>query len=116
MLEVRAVSYRNSGGRGSNGFCCDALFDTSCDSLPGYPCDNEFVFCLRNIGTAEDGTTANCPLGRYSTDVIGGDDFSFATPIDSGVPNPMTFTGNIWPVREFNVCYCSGFKVYNIIL
>ena len=37
-------------------------------------------------------------LGRYSTGEIGDDDFSLRTPIASGVPNPMTFTGSVWPV------------------
>ena len=104
MLEVRAVSYRNSGEKKSNGFCCDCCdtdMDAICDSSPGHPCDNTFVFCLRNIETAEDGNTANCPLGRFATPGdVGGDDFSFATPLDSGVPNPMIFAVNVWPVSS----------------
>ena len=102
MLEVRALSYRNTGGKKSSGFCCGAVFDTDCDSVPGgHPCHNGFVFCLRCIDAAEDENCATCPLAieRYATaGAVGDDDFSFATPLDSGVPNPMAFTGNIWPV------------------
>ena len=88
-LEVRAHSYRNSDHGESDGGCCDFW----CGQ-----CDNMFVFCLRESSTADDGNPGNCPLGRYSTGDIGDDSFSFSTPIASGVPNPMTFTGSVWPV------------------
>lgn len=92
-LEVRAFTYRNSRNRDSNGDCCDIGF-FSCGG-----CDNQFVFCLRGSSTPNDGNPNNCPLGRYRTGDIGDDSFTFSTPnLASGVPNPMTFSGSVWPV------------------
>ena len=97
-----AHSYRNPGGRDSGGYCCESYSTVLCGIID--QCDNRFVFCLRNFGTAEDGNEDNCPLGRYETPgAVGDDDFSFATPIASGVPNPMTFTGSVWPVSIYNI-------------
>ena len=92
VLEVRAHTYQNSRHRDSNNDCCDIGF-LSCGQ-----CDNQFIFCLRGASTSNDGNPNNCPLGRYSTGEIGDDDFTFSSPIASGVPNPMTFTGSVWPV------------------
>lgn len=93
VLEIRAHSYQNSGHSDSSvpGSLCDPLGDD---------CDNRFTFCLRNAGTDEDDDATNCPLGRYSSsEIVGGDDFIFgSSQIASGVPNPMTFSGNFWPV------------------
>ena len=97
VLEVRAHTYENSGHRLSNGDCCDISL------LECGECDNQFVFCLRGSSISNDGNTNNCPLGRYSTGEIGGDSFTFSTPIASGVPNPMTFNGSVWPVSH-NYC------------
>lgn len=96
MLEVRAHSYENIGDSGhgdSSGGCCD----------PGCGvCDNLFVFCLQELSTANDGDPINvCPLGRYNTvSSIEDDSFTFSSPIASGVPNPMTFNGSVWPVSH----------------
>ena len=98
-LEVRAHSYRNSDHEESDGGCCDPIF-WYCGQ-----CDNMFIFCLRGLSTANDGNPGNCPLGRYSTGDIGDDSFSFRTPIASGVPNPMTFTGSVWPVSHYRCSY-----------
>ena len=91
VLEIRAHTYRNRYHRQSNGRCCDRPF---CGQ-----CENYFRFCLRSTGTSHDDNAGNCPLGRYTTGEVGDDDFSFgSTSIASGVPNPMTFTGSVWPV------------------
>ena len=97
VLEVRAYTYRNPDSDESDGGCCDGSFFGSCLS----ECDNQFVFCLRGSSASNDGNTGNCPLGRYSTGDIGDDSFSFSTPnLASGVPNPMTFAGSVWPVSH----------------
>ena len=90
----RAFTYQNSDSTDANGDCCDfGVF--SCGG-----CDNEFDFCLRSSSTANDGNSNNCPLGRYSTGYSGDDSFTFGTAtLASGVPNPMTFSGSVWPVR-----------------
>ena len=91
VLEVRAHTYQNSRNRDSSGSPCDVVFSE---------CENQFVFCLRESSTSNDGNPNNCPLGRYSTGEIGGDSFTFSSPIANGVPNPMTFNGNEWPVSK----------------
>ena len=94
MLEVRAHTYQNSRSEDSNGDCCDRfIFCTG-------QCENQFVFCLRGSSTSNDGNRNNCPLGRYSTGEIGDDSFTFSSPITNGVPNPMTFSGSVWPVSK----------------
>ena len=95
ILEIRAYTYQNSRHRDSNNDCCDFCLFCCGD------CDNQFVFCLRGSSTSNDGDPNNCPLGRYSTGEIGDDSFIFSTPnLASGVPNPMTFAGSVWPVRN----------------
>ena len=96
VLEVRAHTYQNSGSRDRNGDCCDPVL-FSCGQ-----CDNQFIFCLRRSSVSNDGNPNNCPLGRYSTGEIGDDDFTFSSPIASGVPNPMTFNGSVWPVSWYH--------------
>ena len=98
VLEIWAHTYQNSRSRDSNDDCCDALIVCVGE------CDNQFIFCLRGTSTANDGNTNNCPLGSYCTGEIGDDSFTFSTPISNGVPNPMIFSGNIWPVRRFIKC------------
>ena len=97
MLEVQAHTYRNSDSRESSGDCCDRFF------VCVGQCDNQFIFCLRESSTPNDGNPSNCPLGSYSTGEIGGDSFTFSSPIASGVPNPMTFTGSVWPVSKVDM-------------
>ena len=104
---MKAHIYQNSRNRDSNGECCDIGFFT-CDE-----CDNQFVFCLRESSTSNDGNPDNCPLGRYSTEKIGGDSFTFGSPIANGVPNPMTFNGTEWPVSK--VCVHVATVPNNII-
>ena len=101
-LEIRATSYSNPDHTDAAGICCEiAGRRSNCD--PWYcghcECDNRFNFCLRPSGTRRDDNSGNCPLGSYSTGEIGDDSFNFgATQIASGVPNPMPFTGSVWPV------------------
>lgn len=95
-LEIRAHTYQNTGHRDSEGDCCESVISPCLSD-----CDNIFTFCLRNAGTARDDDPMNCALGRFTTvgDVPGGDDITFSSVnIAAGVPNPMTFIGNSWPV------------------
>lgn len=106
-LEIRAVSYSNSEHKDAEGICCEIGGRTSgCDPwwCPHCECDNRFNFCLRAPGTSRDDNPGNCPLGSYSTGEIGDDSFSFgSSSIASGVPNPMSFTGSVWPVSIYNL-------------
>ena len=101
QLEIRAHSYSNSPHRDAAGGCCDKGGRSNCDPWWCFycQCDNEFVFCLRNSGTAHDSNTGSCPLGTYSTGEVGDDSFNFGSnSIYSGVSNPMLFQGSVWPV------------------
>ena len=106
VLEVRAHTYTNSDHRDSNGDCCD----------PGCGgCDNLFIFCLRRSSTANDGNSNNCPLDKYTTTShIENDNFTFSSPIDSDVPNPMTFNGSVWPVSHTSKVEESGMDICKI--
>ena len=99
VLEIRAHTYQNSESRDSDGVCCESLIPPCLAD-----CDNIFNFCLRNAGMARDDDPQNCPLGRFNTvDDVGGDNIIFSSiNIATGVPNPMTFRGDIWPVSYNN--------------
>ena len=106
MLEIRAHSYQNSDHLERSGDCCDYAIFTDC----GY-CDNQFVFCLRGSSTSN-GNSNNCPLGSYSTEgYIEDDSFTFRSPSFNGVPNPMTFRGNVWPVIKLIECRKCSMKL-----
>ena len=98
-LSVRAYRYRNSRHKGSNGDCCDTVGSSNCGWCDHCECENRFKFCMREYGASRDGNEDRCPLGAYSTGVIGDDSFSFGWPqFDDDVPNPMTFSGDMWQV------------------
>ena len=103
VLEVQLFRFRNPTGRTTIGICCD--FDCS-DG-----CDNRFVFCLRpsgSVSTSED----NCPLGRYRTGVIAGNDEVFLRGVldpTQDITNPLNFTGPLWPVS----CICNNPAAHN---
>ena len=85
MLQIEAISYSTTDS------CCDIFCGT---------CDNQFDFCLRYRGTAQDGNTGNCPLGSFRSGEVYGSSFTFSRSI-AGVANPMSFTGSVWPVSEW---------------
>lgn len=105
LLEIRAHNYRNSLHRDSAGTCCEIIATSNCDPwwCSGCECDNQFHFCLREANSPQDGNGGYCPLGSYSTGTVGDDSFNFgSTSIASGVPNPMTFHGSVWPVSPYD--------------
>ncbi len=56
---------------------------------------------------------------RYETDVLvyNDDSWDFGTPIEDGVPNPMTFTGSVWPVSVLDkgtVCCMEYIQSHNL--
>lgn len=107
-LDIRARNYRNNRHKDAAGYCCEIYRRSSCDPWwCGYcECDNKFTFCLRAASTSRDGNSGNCPLGSHVTGEIGDDSFNFgSTRIASGVPNPMTFQGSVWPVSSYIASY-----------
>ncbi len=101
-LEIRAGHYSNPEHKEASGHCCESSRRSGCITwLCGHcECDNRFDFCVRRSGTRRDGNTGYCPLGSYKTGEVGEDSFDFRR---TGVPNPMTFTGSVWPVRRYVV-------------
>ena len=97
VFEVAAGSYSNGGHFDIDGYCCESNWWYDCIN----ECDNHFAFCLRSDGTSHDDNANNCPLGKYNSGYLGGDNFNFRSPIASGIPNPMPFhvSGN-WPVSS----------------
>ncbi len=105
VLEIGARNYRNKYHKESSGHCCELYQTSNCDPwwCTHCHCDNRFRFCLRYLQTRRDGNTGNCPLGGYSTRYVGGDSFTFSNWIPSTyrhIPNPMRFTGGVWPVSK----------------
>lgn len=93
-----------------NGDCCDA-----CDN----PCDNRFVFCLREFEAPLRYTVLeerHCPLGRYSTDVIAPDndnmEFVLGQNLYDEVPNPLVFSGSQWMVSKLILAVWPFYSVY----
>ena len=93
-------SYSNPSNRDHDGGCCDP----DCGS-----CDNYFIFCLRQAGY--DRNSNGCPYGSSSSsaNVESGSSLVFSTgssALASGVPNPVRFAGNAWPVSiELSIEY-----------
>lgn len=111
-LEVTAHVYSNPESVISTGYCCDRRYHRNdrppnCDDRER--CDTGFTFCLRNLGTPHDGNPVRCPLGRYETiEEVGGDYITFSMPFIErpNVPNPLVFTGSVWPVSLIlSLCY-----------
>ena len=90
-LEIQAHRYENSDSTSADGEYCDCCSQ----------CDIGFFFCLRDSGTSHDDNAGNCPRGSYEAEEVSTDDDTFdfrSASIDDGVPNPMTFDGDLWPV------------------
>ena len=95
QVDIHLASYVNTKHILKSGFCCDrSSSPSSCQD----PCDNQFTFCLRPTG-AEEGNY--CPINGtiYETTSSISDHIEFeGESIDEGVPNPLVFTGETWPV------------------
>lgn len=93
-FEVSVLSYQNpTSQRAPSGQCCDNGGNNCLN-----PCDNRFLFCLRNAAQSKEDRTENCPLGMYKFATANNRDniTPFMTP--SNIPNPLVFNGSVWPV------------------
>ncbi|XP_014774039.1 fibropellin-1 [Octopus bimaculoides] len=91
QISIRFRSYANSGGKGSNGHCCDGRW-----IICGSACDHQFSVCLdRQHGNQDMGA---CPFGsRQSGEMTDQDSITFGTSI-GGVKNPMLFKADSVPL------------------
>ena len=124
-LEVRVHSYLNKlhQALGNSGDCCD---NEAANSPGGCtdPCDNFFIFCLRDYGTTTKGPggvnngfvdLTNCPRSnREQTGLVeeNNDNFTFAagqpfpkSPNHRLVPNPVQLNGSNWNVSVYKKHY-----------
>lgn len=96
ILEAQVLSYASSPHRKYDGFCCGAEESSMCIDH----CRNRFMFCLRPAGFDDESDI--CPTGKsLVTGLISNDSMEFVhgRDLDAGVPNPLVFTGERWPVR-----------------
>ncbi|GAB1609654.1 fibropellin-1-like [Argonauta hians] len=83
-ISVRFKTYDNSGGKGSNGHCCDGRW-----IICGSACDHQFSLCLDYQYGSQN--MKSCPLGSRETgEMSDQDSITFGSSI-SGVKNPMVF-------------------------
>lgn len=109
-LEIRLFRYNNPThqcaecGPGGSPGCCDGDRDGDRDGSCSEDarCNNMFIFCLRPLETSNLNFTF-CPLGENSTRLISSGDnleFGLGQQTVSGLPNPLVFTGDRWPVSR----------------
>ena len=117
-FEVWVLSYQNPTSQRADGRCCDGMGNNKRNNQ----CDNIFTFCLRNSGHPRDDNTVpeNCPLGMYNTGQFEDQDIiTFSTPSidqEADVPNPLVFTGAVWPVSHLNISHCQTVLVPQICI
>ena len=114
ILEVPVHAYSNpthaAAPMGDEVVCCDDGDDVSpldCSN----PCDNRFIFCLREFGRTDiDLRTQSCLYGRERTEQYNNNDsltFTVGEDFPGGVSNPLVFSGTSWPVSLLN-CHNNG--------
>lgn len=99
LLKIHILSYASTPHRKYDGFCCGGQDATGCTEH----CNNMFTFCVRPTGFDRESDT--CPTGRRMvTGPISNDNMEFESgrELSVGVSNPLVFTGERWPVSEFN--------------
>ena len=121
-LEILLSSYNNPthqcaecGPGGSLG-CCEGDRNGACSE--NARCNNMFIFCLRPLETSNLDFTF-CPLGENSTRRISRGDnieFGLGEQIVSGLPNPLVFTGDRWPVSRSLIVTLLLLYDFNLVL
>ena len=96
-FEARLHLYSNPEWKNGNGDPCDTLcVGDFCK------CDNQFTFCLRPLSSSQDTDAEHCTLGASKTTSVfrnsDGKSFDNVVDLGNGVPNPVLYTGNVWPV------------------
>lgn len=95
ILKIELLSYASIPHTKYNGFCCGTQGALGCIE----DCNNRFKFCLRPMGFDQESDA--CPTGQMlATGPISDDSMEFesGTDLDDGVPNPLIFTAEGWPV------------------
>ena len=107
--------YSNTESENSNGDPCD----TPCISN-FCKCENQFTFCLRPLSGSHNTDTGDCTLGASETTGVfrnsDGDSFDDVVDLGNGVPNPVLYTGNSWPVSLVICIYHTMTDIYRVDL
>lgn len=105
-FELQLISVENIHGELSDGECCDGPRNTQDLHCTRDECDTYFKVCLKEYQT-EVTTTGSCTFGSATTQVLGGNMFSFQG--SKGNPNKIDEAGKIlipfqfaWP-RTFSL-------------
>lgn len=99
VFEAMVHSYSNPHSQ-ARFLPCDLLcfFGSACQ------CDNQFTFCLRNENGSRSTNVDFCSLGdAQQTQFFDNSDnmnFEMLDTLGNSVPNPLVFTGDIWPVSK----------------
>lgn len=100
-FELQLISVENVNGELADGECCDGSRSSQDLRCTRDECDTYFKVCLKEY-QMEVATTGLCTFGSGSTQVLGGNMFSFKSPKN---PNKVDEAGKIlipftfgWPV------------------
>lgn len=103
-FELQLITVQNVNGELLDGECCDGSRNSQDLRCSRDECDTYFTVCLKEYQN-EVATTGQCTYGKGSTDVLGGNIFSFK---NANNPNKIDESGKItipfqfaWPVSEF---------------
>ncbi|XP_028808987.1 protein jagged-2b [Denticeps clupeoides] len=91
-FEVHLVSLQNVNGELLDGECCDGTRSSQDLRCSRDECDTYFTVCLKEYQT-EVATTGQCTFGKGSTQVLGGNIFSFKSRKGNG--NKLSDAGKI---------------------
>uniref|UniRef100_A0A7N6AYQ3 Delta-like protein n=1 Tax=Anabas testudineus TaxID=64144 RepID=A0A7N6AYQ3_ANATE len=102
-FELQLISVENVNGELADGECCDGSRSSQDLRCTRDECDTYFKVCLKEY-QMEVATTGLCTFGSGSTQVLGGNMFSFKSPKN---PNKVDEAGKIlipftfgWPVSD----------------
>lgn len=101
-FELQLIAVENVNGELWDGECCDGTRNSQDQRCVRDECDTYFKVCLKEY-QSEVTTTGSCTFGSGSTDVLGGNIFSFKTAKNN--PSKTNDVGKIiipfhfaWPV------------------
>ncbi len=102
LFELQLIAVENVNGELWDGECCDGTRNSQDQRCVRDECDTYFKVCLKEY-QSEVTTTGPCTFGSGSTDVLGGNIFSFKTAKNN--PSKTSDVGRIiipfhfaWPV------------------
>lgn len=99
QFELQILSMHNANGELHNGMCCDGARSAADQKCARSECNTFFKVCLKEY-QSKVSAAGPCSFGMGSTPVLGGNTFSFRSPVRddrSRIVLPFSFA---WPVSE----------------